>query len=190
MNVITDISLCSLLLYSYHSFQARLPYTLKMDASGSSETLTAIYQIAYRTEKTSSSVLCWIRQQERGDRQERHSFVNAEKWALTEVGIFWDITPCSPLKVSRRFGGKCYLHFQVWKTDQARNNKSFACYLLTWLVLHPWKRRWLVPPKRRLTFNGLSGAVSQLTEIFKCWDSSQVPSCYCVLLTQPYPDLN
>jgi hypothetical protein len=25
--------------------------------------------------------------------------------------IFWDVTPCSPLKVNRRFGGK-YLHLQ------------------------------------------------------------------------------
>jgi hypothetical protein len=26
--------------------------------------------------------------------------------------IFWDITPCRPLKVNRRFGGTCYLHPQ------------------------------------------------------------------------------
>jgi hypothetical protein len=26
--------------------------------------------------------------------------------------IFWDITPCSPLKVNRRFGGTCRLHLQ------------------------------------------------------------------------------
>jgi hypothetical protein len=27
--------------------------------------------------------------------------------------IFWDITPCSPLKVNRRFGGICRLNFRV-----------------------------------------------------------------------------
>jgi hypothetical protein len=26
--------------------------------------------------------------------------------------VFWDITPCSPLKVSRCFGGTCRLHLQ------------------------------------------------------------------------------
>jgi hypothetical protein len=28
------------------------------------------------------------------------------------VSILWDITPCSPLKASRRFGGKYRLHIQ------------------------------------------------------------------------------
>jgi hypothetical protein len=27
--------------------------------------------------------------------------------------IFWDITPCSPLKVNRRFGIECRLHHQA-----------------------------------------------------------------------------
>jgi hypothetical protein len=26
--------------------------------------------------------------------------------------VFWDITPCSLLKVNRRFGGTCRLHLQ------------------------------------------------------------------------------
>jgi hypothetical protein len=33
--------------------------------------------------------------------------------------IFWDITPCSPLKVNRRFGGKCYLYRQGRRIIQA-----------------------------------------------------------------------
>jgi hypothetical protein len=33
--------------------------------------------------------------------------------------IFWDITPCSPLKVNRRFGGTC-LHLQGLRISQAR----------------------------------------------------------------------
>jgi hypothetical protein len=53
--------------------------------------------------------------------------------------IFRDITPCSPLKVSRRFGGKYLLNFQDW----------------------PWRWRRYVSPKRQLTFNGLHGFVSQ-----------------------------
>jgi hypothetical protein len=37
--------------------------------------------------------------------------------------IFWDIT-CSPLKVSRCFGGTCHLHLQDRKISQARNQRE------------------------------------------------------------------
>jgi hypothetical protein len=35
--------------------------------------------------------------------------------------IFWDITPCSPLKVDRRFGVSYRIHLQVRRISQARN---------------------------------------------------------------------
>jgi hypothetical protein len=35
--------------------------------------------------------------------------------------IFWDITPCSLLKVNRRIGGKCCLNFQDQIISQAIN---------------------------------------------------------------------
>jgi hypothetical protein len=35
--------------------------------------------------------------------------------------IFWDITPYSPLKVNRRFGGTDYLHSQGRRISQASN---------------------------------------------------------------------
>jgi hypothetical protein len=35
--------------------------------------------------------------------------------------IFWDITPCSPLKVSRRFGGTYLIHHHGQRISQARN---------------------------------------------------------------------
>jgi hypothetical protein len=59
--------------------------------------------------------------------------------------IFWDITPCSP--------------------------QSSAFHLLSrWfhagLILLPWRWRWYVPPKRRLTFNGLHGVISQKILLF------------------------
>jgi hypothetical protein len=34
--------------------------------------------------------------------------------------VFWDKTPCSPLKVKRRFGGKCRLHLQGRRISQPR----------------------------------------------------------------------
>jgi hypothetical protein len=35
--------------------------------------------------------------------------------------IFWDIPPCSPLKVNRRFGGAYHLHHQGRRISRARN---------------------------------------------------------------------
>jgi hypothetical protein len=35
--------------------------------------------------------------------------------------IFWDITPCSPLKVNLRFGVTCRLHLQGQRISRARN---------------------------------------------------------------------
>jgi hypothetical protein len=32
---------------------------------------------------------------------------------VTQNVVFWNITPCWPLKVSRRFGGTFRLHFQA-----------------------------------------------------------------------------
>jgi hypothetical protein len=50
--------------------------------------------------------------------------INVEFEVLTAVvmrsSIFWDITPRSPLKVNRRFGGTC-LHLQGRRIRQARN---------------------------------------------------------------------
>jgi hypothetical protein len=59
--------------------------------------------------------------------------------------IFWDITPCSPLKV------KTVLFVTFFM-------------LLPWLILRPW--RWIqhFPPKLHLTFNELHGLISQKEE--------------------------
>jgi hypothetical protein len=45
--------------------------------------------------------------------------------------IFWDITPCSPLKVNRRFGGTYRLHLQGRRISRAGNQRErSACHLL------------------------------------------------------------
>jgi hypothetical protein len=38
---------------------------------------------------------------------------------VTKSTIFWDITPCSPLKVNRRFGGTYRLHLQGGRKSRA-----------------------------------------------------------------------
>jgi hypothetical protein len=59
--------------------------------------------------------------------------------------VVWNITPRNPLKVNRHYGGTCRLCFL-----------SVSCWFDAWLILRPRRWRRHVPPKRQLTFNGLS----------------------------------
>jgi hypothetical protein len=70
---------------------------------------------------------------------------------------FCDIMLCSPIKVNRRFGG-------TW-------NQSSACHWLSrWFLarLIFWLWRWgrNVPPKRRFTFIGVYGVISNKIVLF------------------------
>jgi hypothetical protein len=65
--------------------------------------------------------------------------------------VFWDITPCSPLKVKRRF-----------RWTYRKQGLPFASFwFLAWLILRPWRWRRHVLPKRQSTFNGLHGVIAQ-----------------------------
>jgi hypothetical protein len=67
-----------------------------------------------------------------------------------ESSIFRDVTPCSP--VNQRFGRTFRLNFQGRRVNQARNEREVGNY---------------IPPKRRLTFNGLYGVISQKIYLHK-----------------------
>jgi hypothetical protein len=43
------------------------------------------------------------------------------KLLVKDSYIFWDITPCSPVKVDRRFGGTYRYHPQDRRVSQTRN---------------------------------------------------------------------
>jgi hypothetical protein len=43
----------------------------------------------------------------------------------------------------------------------ARNRQQVSCWFLVWLTLRLWGWRGHVPPKHRLTFNGLHGVISE-----------------------------
>jgi hypothetical protein len=87
--------------------------------------------------------------------------------------------PCNPLKVNRRFGGTYRLHFQGRIISRARNQRQSrwqtqplflpptSRWFLARLILRPWRWRWKVFPKRRLTSNGLHGVISQNTVLFE-----------------------
>jgi hypothetical protein len=64
--------------------------------------------------------------------------------------IFWDITPCSPVKVNRRgLLATCLLAGSCWND-----------------FLRPWRWRRYVPPKRRLQLNRLHGVTPQKMILF------------------------
>jgi hypothetical protein len=52
------------------------------------------------------------------------------------ISLFWEITPCSPLKVNRHFGGTCRLHLQGLKVSQAINYHEAASKQAGVLCLH------------------------------------------------------
>jgi hypothetical protein len=83
--------------------------------------------------------------------------------------IFWDITPCSPLSVKRPFGGTYRLHLQVRKTSLTSGGILPTCFhacFLFRLFFRPWRWRRYVPPKLRLTLNGLHRGISQKMVLF------------------------
>jgi hypothetical protein len=49
--------------------------------------------------------------------------------------VFWDITPCRPLKVNGRFGETCTLHLQGRRISQASNQREACSKLATWYFL-------------------------------------------------------
>jgi hypothetical protein len=60
---------------------------------------------------------------------------------ILKSSIFWDITPCSPLKVNRRFGGTRTLHFQGRRISQTSKSLLATCFHagFFWLILRPWR---------------------------------------------------
>jgi hypothetical protein len=84
--------------------------------------------------------------------------------------IFWDITPCGPLKANWRFGGTYCLHLQDRETSRARNQvesrwQAGLWWFLARLIYRSRKWRRYIPPKRRLSLNGLHGVISQKTVV-------------------------
>jgi hypothetical protein len=73
--------------------------------------------------------------------------------------VFWDMTPCSPLKINRHFGGTYHLHLQG----------SSACHLLSpWLLAClPYSTvnmEAVCASETPVDFSGLYAVVSQKTQ--------------------------
>jgi hypothetical protein len=100
---------------------------------------------------------------------------------------FWDISPCSPLKVNRRFGRTYRLHLQgrISRARYQRDNRWQAeCHLLSrWYLvrlIRPWRWRQYLLPKRQLTFSVLNGVISKKIVPFDYKiNYKQRISCWC-----------
>jgi hypothetical protein len=56
--------------------------------------------------------------------------------------VLWDITPYSPLNVTRRFAGKFRVRLQGWRVKQARNHHEAGSKQgSAWLTLASWRSR-------------------------------------------------
>jgi hypothetical protein len=93
--------------------------------------------------------------------------------------IFWDKTPCSPLKVNRRFGGIYRLHLEDRRISQVRNNcesrwqaeRAYSVLLPALTVVScsdysNLKMEGICSCETSLTFNGLYGVISQKMVLF------------------------
>jgi hypothetical protein len=95
------------------------------------------------------------------------SYINGTFRINLKSSIFWNITPCSPVKVNQRFGGPYSLDHQDREVNQAKHKHvagskhSSASRFLAWFTCIPWWWRWCVPPKRRLDLTGLHSVISQ-----------------------------
>jgi hypothetical protein len=49
---------------------------------------------------------------------------------ITKSSLFYDMTPCSPLKVSRNLGKKFRVCHQGWRVSRGRNLEDGDMYLL------------------------------------------------------------
>jgi hypothetical protein len=58
------------------------------------------------------------------EQQESHIGVQVLTALVMRSYVFWDITPCSPLKVIRRFGGICSLHLKGRRISRERNQRE------------------------------------------------------------------
>jgi hypothetical protein len=114
-------------------------------------------------------------------------------WKLKST-IFWDKMLPSPLKVLRRFGGIYRLHLQdrINRTRNLRESRWQVKQLLSrrylvLLILRHWGIRRYIPSKRRLTFRGLHGVISQKIASLnnyrfanlKCYDITRLNFIHC-----------
>jgi hypothetical protein len=109
-----------------------------------------------------------------------------------KTSVFWDITPCNPLKVGRRFGGTCRLHHQGRRISQARNQheagskqslyKGNLLKKIFWsLSACVWHLKYVHPAEASSAFSGTCTPGLYLERL--PLESTCLVSWYCTLKT-------
>jgi hypothetical protein len=80
---------------------------------------------------------------------------------VIKISVFWYMTPCSPLKVNRLFGGTFRLHLKP-------SRQPALCWFLL-LLFFDLDDAAICSPKRRLTFCGLHSIIYQETEFVRAF---------------------
>jgi hypothetical protein len=90
----------------------------------------------------------------------------AEKLKRKRSSVFWDITPCSPLEVNRRFGGILRFHLQGRILSQARNQHKVGSKQERWNGDFQWTSWRYIPEDRNLHNLRCENFISYLKEKF------------------------
>jgi hypothetical protein len=84
--------------------------------------------------------------------------------------IFWDITPCNPLKADQRFGGTDRLHLQGQRISRARYQRESKCQAepgaILGLFFDPEDSGDIFLQNIGSLFNGLHSIISQKIVLF------------------------
>jgi hypothetical protein len=129
----------------------------KSEPSCSNADVSYIYSAGYWLDSQSWHRLCWVRY---------FSVPTDKRWAGVSMRAI--LLPSTSLTIHLLFYNLAppssgYQH----EAGSKRLCLTLAsCWFLAWIILRPRRRRRHIPPKRRLTFNGLHGVISMKTEFF------------------------
>jgi hypothetical protein len=96
--------------------------------------------------------------------------IRGSHMVVRKGSIFWDIAPCSPMKVNWRFGETCRLQLQAGRIIRARNQLCLPPTLtpVSCLVCSSTlKMEATCSSGTSVDFRRTTGAISQKTELFK-----------------------
>jgi hypothetical protein len=87
--------------------------------------------------------------------------------------VFWDVTPCSPLKDNRLFGRPCHPHLQGRRISRARNQQSsasrlLACWFLAELIFSNLKMESICSSKTSVDTQRTTRRYNPEDDTFEC----------------------
>lgn len=85
----------------------------------------------------------------------------------------WDVTPCSPMKATRRFGRTYRLHSQGRRTGQARNQLLHSCFIpVSYLAYSSTLRMEVIYPSEKSVYFQRTTRRYPRNHRCECWRSN------------------